>query len=133
MGPELKTRFPSNSPPLARRGEMKMPVSKSNVFNTVPTLNISRDFCVLQIILSPTYIAQLCFYLCRRIISIFQNVRQGMFYEIDVGKKCDKYIKKGRGKCRIVIKMLFGSHGDSLSLSFPYQRPVAVSLVNLCI
>lgn len=52
---------------------MKTPVSKSNVFNTVPALNISRDFCVLQIILSPTYIARLCFYLCLRIISIFQK------------------------------------------------------------
>lgn len=79
---------------------MKTPVSKSNVFNTVLALNISRDFFVSQIILSPTYIALLCFYLCHRIISLFQNVRQGMFYEIDVGKKCDKYIKRAEENAR---------------------------------
>lgn len=107
---------------------MKTPVSKSNVFNTVPTLHISRDFCVLQIILSPTYIAQLCFYLCCRIISIFQSVRQGMFYEIDVGKKSDKYIRAEENACS---QKCFTSHGDLLNLLFFLQKPTGCSLENI--
>lgn len=83
------------------------------------TLHISRDFCVLQIILSPTYIAQLCFYLCCRIISIFQSVRQGMFYEIDVGKKSDKYIRAEENACS---QKCFTSHGDLLNLFFFLQK-----------
>lgn len=39
---------------------MKMPVRESNVFNIAPHLNISRDFCALQIIPSPAHIALLC-------------------------------------------------------------------------
>lgn len=97
---------------------MKTPVSKSNVFNTVPALNISRDFGVLQIILSPTYIAQLCFYLCCRIISIFQSVRQGMFWDW-CGKEVWQ-IYKGRRKC-LFSKMLYFPWGFAEFILLPSE------------
>lgn len=40
-----------------------------------------------------------------------------MFYEIDVGKYGDKYIKKGREKCQVVIINAFHSHQNLSSLS----------------
>lgn len=39
-----------------------------------------------------------------------------MFYEIDVGKYSDKYIKKGREKCQVVIINAFHSHQNLSSL-----------------
>ena len=39
---------------------MKTSVMESNVFNIAPVLNISRDFCALQIIPSPAHITSLC-------------------------------------------------------------------------
>lgn len=40
-----------------------------------------------------------------------------MFYEIDVGKYGDKYIKKGKEKCQLVIINAFHSHQNLSSLS----------------
>jgi len=45
-----------------------------------------------------------------------------MFYEIDVGKYSDKYIKKGREKCRVVIINAFHSHQNLSSLSNSNQQ-----------
>lgn len=40
-----------------------------------------------------------------------------MFYEIDVGKYSDKYIKRGREKCQVVIINAFHSQQNLSSLS----------------
>lgn len=45
-----------------------------------------------------------------------------MFYEIDVGKYSDKYIKKGREKCQVVITNAFHSHQNFSSLSNSNQQ-----------
>lgn len=45
-----------------------------------------------------------------------------MFYEIDVGKYSDKYIKKGREKCQVVIINAFHSHWNLSSLSNSNQQ-----------
>lgn len=40
-----------------------------------------------------------------------------MFYEIDVGKYGDRYIKKGKEKCQVLIINAFHSHQNLSSLS----------------
>jgi len=45
-----------------------------------------------------------------------------MFYEIDVRKYSDKYIKKGREKCQVVIVNTFHSHQNLSSLSNSNQQ-----------
>lgn len=53
-----------------------------------------------------------------------------MFYEIDVGKHSDKYIKRGREKCQVVIINAFHSQQNLSSLSnynqlFEVQRDLS--------
>lgn len=45
-----------------------------------------------------------------------------MFYEIDVGKYSDKYLKRGREKCQVVIIKAFHSHQNLSSLSNSNQQ-----------
>lgn len=53
-------------------GVMKMPVRESNVFNIAPVLNISRDFCALQIIPSPAHITLFC---VLSVVGLYQHVQ----------------------------------------------------------
>lgn len=98
-----------------------MPVRESNVFNIAPVLNISRDFCVLQIIPSPAHITLLC---VLSVVGWYQYVKheERMFYEIDVGKHNDKYIKRAaKDATKLSEEKARIAHGCALSLFFSPQ------------